>query len=90
MQCEYFEDLLDGNYSVWFENGKIKHQNSYSRGSKEGVYEGWYDNGEKSYEGNYRIGEKDGVWIFLMKMVQFCIENHIFKVERLEIRNSGG
>ena len=44
----------------------------------------------KVMRGTTEWEKKTAFGFFLMKMVQFCIENHIFKVERLEIRNSGG
>lgn len=56
----YQENLQNGNYVFYYENGMIREEGAYLNGERNGPYRSFYDNGQISVEGTYARGFKDG------------------------------
>jgi antitoxin component YwqK of YwqJK toxin-antitoxin module len=61
---EYKDNKKDGYWTVWYQNGKIWSEGSYSKGLDDGKRTGYYDTGQKHFEGNYDKGKMVGLWQF--------------------------
>lgn len=56
------EDIKDGPYETFYENGQLVEKGNFKNGKPEGLFEEYYDNGQLKTKGNYKNGEKDGLW----------------------------
>jgi antitoxin component YwqK of YwqJK toxin-antitoxin module len=54
--------ILDGEFTVWHENGKKSIEGNYKDGKVYGEWNTWYENGKKKFEINYKDGNLDGEW----------------------------
>ena len=61
---KYKNNLEDGLWLRFFENGKINYKGKFINGKKTGVWVGYYYNGQLEYKGSFKNGKKDGIWEF--------------------------
>ena len=61
---EYMERYgkKEGEYKMWYPNGKIWAQCYYKEGKLEGEFKWWYDNGQLMFQWYYKEGKRDGEW----------------------------
>ncbi len=63
MRGNFVDDVEDGQWESWFENGRVKDKGSFKKGVMNGLWEGWYPNGVVHYKGSWngdlRVGEVD-------------------------------
>ena len=58
------EELRDGVWTSWHENGNKNSEGKYINGKEDGKYRVWHPNGKLFYKGQYDMGHKVGVWEF--------------------------
>lgn len=61
-EIEYKENLRDGIWKQYFDNGKAKLEATYVKDTVDGYYVFYLDNGTVYCAGNYRKGLKHGDW----------------------------
>lgn len=54
---------LHGNFTVFFNSGKLKEKGQFNIGLKDGKWKKWYDNGNLYEVGNWENGLKTGKWV---------------------------
>ncbi len=57
-------ETREGLFTVYWSNGKKKHEGEYKNGKRDGLWTAWYFDGEKRSEGNYEKGDLQGEWSF--------------------------
>jgi hypothetical protein len=62
LQGFYRNGLQDGEWTMWYENGRPAAIDHYRDGRQNGRHSSWYANGQKAIEGNYRDGRREGAW----------------------------
>lgn len=61
VELTYYSDgKKHGNYTKWYENGKIQENGVYVYDVRDGVSNWYFENGNKSVEYSYRDGKLDG------------------------------
>lgn len=55
-------NVLEGTYTTWHENGNIADSGELSSNAKTGLWKTWYTNGILESEGTYTAGFTDGTW----------------------------
>jgi antitoxin component YwqK of YwqJK toxin-antitoxin module len=58
----YRDGRQDGEWTMWFDNGRRAAVDHYRAGVQDGTHISWYASGVKALEGNYRDGKRVGVW----------------------------
>ncbi len=58
--CYYYNNSLNGTYSLFYENGNKKLVCNYDLGTLNGDYATWYENGGKEYIYTYKNGKMNG------------------------------
>ena len=58
------QELRNGVWTSWFENGNKNSEGKYVNGKEDGNYRVWHSNGQLFYKGQYDMGRKTGVWVF--------------------------
>ncbi len=60
---EYLKDQKEGQWSYWYESGKLKEKDYFESGF---IYstEGFNKNGKIRYSGKFRYGERHGKWTY--------------------------
>ena len=64
MEGGFKDNLRDGKWTSWFENGNKWSEAVYNKGIRNGINITWYENGKKRYEGIYQDDIKIGKWTF--------------------------
>ena len=54
LQCTYKNNILDGEYTTWYDNGSLKSKCVYNNDKKNGLGEEWYQNGAKRKKCYYK------------------------------------
>ncbi|MBF0433301.1 MAG: toxin-antitoxin system YwqK family antitoxin [Fibrobacteria bacterium] len=57
---EYGQEIKNGLYKAWFDNGQIHHEINYLDDKKHGVQRSYYKNGKQELEENYLFGKLSG------------------------------
>jgi len=57
------DSLIDGDYKMWGDNGKLFLIGHYEKGKANGKWAQYYSDGHKRIEGSFSNGELDGIWI---------------------------
>jgi antitoxin component YwqK of YwqJK toxin-antitoxin module len=57
----YKNNLLDGSYITYYDNGQIKETSHYKNGILEGLSQQYYENGQLGFEKEYKDGKLNGV-----------------------------
>ncbi len=57
----YKDDIADGEYSIYYKNGKEKERGNYLMGKAEGKMIGYYATGSKHFEGHFKNDLRDGI-----------------------------
>jgi len=52
-----------GDYTAWFESGKIKMTGHHDNGANDDKWTTYFENGQKQYDREYDKGKKTGTWI---------------------------
>ena len=55
---------IEGNYTVWYENGQIAEELIFSNNLENGPAIFYYPNGQIAMQGQYELGEMTGEWTF--------------------------
>ncbi len=63
-EMTFNEDLLEGLYTEYWQNGAVKAELEYEDGKLYGKAKYYYPNGKIKVEGKYKKGEKKGKWLF--------------------------
>jgi antitoxin component YwqK of YwqJK toxin-antitoxin module len=58
----YTNDILDGIYKEWYENGNIKDEGFYEKGKRKGVRKQWHSNGQLFSQCFYLNGDIIGLY----------------------------
>jgi len=58
------DELRDGVWISWHENGNKNSEGKYINGKENGKYRVWHPNGKLYYKGQYDMGRRVGVWEF--------------------------
>jgi antitoxin component YwqK of YwqJK toxin-antitoxin module len=61
-EANYANDLLEGQRTIFWDNGKPQYIEHYRGGQFEGVYQAFHENGKMKLEGHYVAGEMTGTW----------------------------
>jgi antitoxin component YwqK of YwqJK toxin-antitoxin module len=64
MQGEYKNNLRDGKWTYWHENGKLWSEGFFKAGKSDGKRTTYYDNGKVRYVGYYKEDNRVGKWSF--------------------------
>lgn len=64
IEGEYKDDLRDGSWASYFEDGKIWSEGVFVKGESHGKRSVYHPNGQKYYEGIFTMGKRTGIWIF--------------------------
>jgi len=56
------DNVRNGTFEVFYENGKLKESGEYAKGELEGAFWGYHENGQTSLKCRYRNGALDGQW----------------------------
>ncbi|MGH7933607.1 MAG: toxin-antitoxin system YwqK family antitoxin [Candidatus Binataceae bacterium] len=59
---QYHDGRQDGQWTIFYENGRRQSLDHYKDGMQDGAHISWYANGAKAIEGNYKNGKREGVW----------------------------
>jgi len=59
-QDEFGEDIKNGLYRSWFENGKLQYEIHYLDDKKHGMQKSFFSNGKQELEENYLFGKLNG------------------------------
>ncbi len=57
-------NLRDGKWTFYFENGNIQTEGNFVNGIQEGEQIVYHENGSPYYKGSYKNGKRAGVWQF--------------------------
>ncbi len=52
----------DGDWSIYYQGGKVEARGTYLRGRRVGVWTWWFEDGRKRAEGRYVDGKRQGRW----------------------------
>jgi antitoxin component YwqK of YwqJK toxin-antitoxin module len=63
----YKNNLRDGEWTYWFENGKVWSKGSFKDGLSEGKFQIYNEDGTRYLESSYKMGKPDGCWTFFDK-----------------------
>ena len=58
----YKNDLEEGPWIRFYENGEISYKGDFINGKKVGLWIAYHFNGQLEYKGSFKNGKKDGVW----------------------------
>jgi len=58
--CNYRTNTKEGEFKVWYKDGKIESKTNYSKGLRDGLHENWYANGQRESKLNYLNGQEQG------------------------------
>ncbi len=67
IQARFDQDLLDGEYIEYWDNGAIKAKLQYKNGKLHGEALYYFPTGQLKTKGKYRNGEKKAKWLFYNK-----------------------
>ncbi len=56
----FIDDIKDGEYKSWYDNGQPMIQKTYVEGKLHGYYKEWYLNGQLMYQIEYKDGKENG------------------------------
>ena len=59
-QDQYGQEIKDGYYKAWYQNGKLHHEISYMDDKKHGIQKTYFENGQMEWEENYLFGKLSG------------------------------
>lgn len=62
LQGNYHDGRQEGEWTMWYENGRRASLDHYRNGVQNGLHTSWYANGTTSIEGEYHDGKREGVW----------------------------
>jgi len=62
IQGTYRDGRQEGEWTMWYENGRRASVDHYRNGVQEGTHTSWYANGVMSITGEYRDGKREGIW----------------------------
>lgn len=77
MEGTYKNDLRNGSWKAWYEDGTLWSEGEYNNGKRSGLGIAYHENGKKYIEGMYREDARVGIWQFydtsgmLIKEVNF-------------------
>jgi antitoxin component YwqK of YwqJK toxin-antitoxin module len=65
----YLNDLKNGSFTKWYNNGVKRVEGSYRKGMKNGIWSYYFKNspGVVRLTGNFKAGKKSGKWVFYDK-----------------------
>jgi len=63
----YKNNLRDGEWTYWFENGKVWSRGSFKDGLSNGKFEVYNEDGTRYMQSSYKSGQPDGCWTFFDK-----------------------
>ena len=72
LESNYKNDVLDGKYTGWSDNGQLIEESNYKNGKLDGKYNSWDENGQQMTETYYKNGKLDGKytkWYFVIFVV---------------------
>ncbi len=73
--------VLEGPYSRFYDNGRLREEGSFSKGEMQGIIYYFYPNGQLKRIANYQFGIKDGemieYWSNGMMFAQFLFKNNL-------------
>jgi antitoxin component YwqK of YwqJK toxin-antitoxin module len=69
---------LDGPYSAYYMNGKLKEKGQYQRDTATGYWEYFYENGEPKMKGELKNGSNWGTWTYYFESGSPSMEGPIF------------
>jgi antitoxin component YwqK of YwqJK toxin-antitoxin module len=73
--------ILEGPYSRFYDNGRLREEGSFSKGKMQGIIYYYYPNGQLKRIANYQFGIKDGemveYWSNGMMFAQFLFKNDL-------------
>lgn len=58
----FINNIANGNYIDWYDNGNMKDSGNFINGYKEGLWKSWYSNGLIESAGDYKTNKADGEW----------------------------
>lgn len=64
IEGEYLDELRDGQWKAWHENGTIWSEGIYKGGKRNGIGISYHPNGKRYIEGMYRDDIRVGTWHF--------------------------
>ena len=64
MEGDFKNDLEDGIWESWYENGQLKDKGYFSKGKMNYHWDGYYKNGQLKYSGDYENDHKNNKWSF--------------------------
>jgi len=64
MQGAYKNNLRDGKWTYWHENGKLWSEGFFKAGKSDGKRTTYFDNGKVRYTGFYKEDNRVGKWSF--------------------------
>jgi len=78
---EYLNNYMEGQWSYWYESGKIKEKNYLKSGL---IYstEVFYKNGKIKYSGKFKYGKRHGKWIYWNTDGRITVEGDFKKGKR--------
>jgi antitoxin component YwqK of YwqJK toxin-antitoxin module len=63
LEIEFKEGLLDGKYTLWFENGQVNEVRFYKAGLKEKIWRTYNKQGIEIAEAGFLNNQKHGKWL---------------------------
>lgn len=63
LESSYTDGILNGETTLYREDGSPYRKGHYAFGENEGLWEGWFKNGKKEFEINYKNGKLNGEYI---------------------------
>lgn len=64
MDGEFKNELREGKWKAWYENGNLWSEGDYKEGKRNGIGIAYHENGKKYIEGLYRNDTRVGAWKF--------------------------
>jgi len=86
--------ILEGPYSRFYDNGRLREEGSFSKGKMQGIIYYYYPNGQLKRIANYQFGIKDGemveYWSNGMMFAQFLFKNDLENGKQIIYSRTGG
>jgi len=64
IEGNYKNDLREGYWASWFDNGNLWSEGEFKEGESHGKRTVYHSTGKLYYEGNFNMGKRVGIWTF--------------------------
>lgn len=88
MEGKYRNNLRDGKWQAWYENGKLWSEGEYRDGKRTGMGIAYHPNGKKYIEGMYKEDERVGLWKFYDSLGNMVKQVNFDEVKALQDNDS--